>query len=146
VHAAPVVESPAREVRVGADERVVMGSVYKLPLLVALCRQFDAGVLDPTAPVRIHPASCTPGPTGIAAFLDPVTLSWRDLAASMIVVSNNAAADMILGQIGLATVHETLAAATPDGTTVVRRTPTDPPTCLDTRLDSRQASRRDGVA
>ncbi len=119
VHAVPLAGPPAREVRIGADERVVMASVYKLPLLVALCRQFDARVLDPRASVRIHPASCTPGPTGIATFLDPVTLSWRDLATSMIVVSDNAAADVILGQVGLAAVRETLAAAGLDGTTVV---------------------------
>jgi beta-lactamase class A len=109
VHATPVGGPPGREVAVGADESVVMASVYKLPLLVALCREFAAGRLDPTATVRVHPASGSPGPTGLAAFVDPVTLSWRDLAASMIAVSDNAAADVILGAVGLDAVLATLA-------------------------------------
>jgi len=107
LHAVPLVPAPTREISVGADELVVMASVYKLPLLVALCRRFDAG-LDPTATVRINPASCTPGPTGISTFLDPVTMSWRDLAASMIMVSDSAAADVILGTVGLDFLQETL--------------------------------------
>jgi beta-lactamase class A len=108
LHAVPLVASPAREVDVGADERVVMASVYKLPLLVALCRQFDSGLVDPLARVQINPASCTPGPTGISSFLDPVTMSWRDLAASMITVSDSAAADVILGVVGLPYLQEAL--------------------------------------
>ena len=109
VHAAPVGGAPGREVAVGADELVVMASVYKLPLLVALCGRFADGTLDPRATVRVHPASSSPEPTGVAAFLDPVTLSWRDLAASMITVSVNAAADVILGEVGLDAVREVLA-------------------------------------
>ena len=118
VHATPI-SGPRREVAVGADESVVMASVYKLPLLVALCRRFAGGTLDPRAPVRVHPPSSSPGPTGVAAFLDPVTLSWRDLAASMITVSDNAAADVILGEVGLDAVRATIAECGLIGTTVV---------------------------
>ncbi|SFS63128.1 serine hydrolase [Saccharopolyspora flava] len=93
----------------GADDLVVTASVYKLPLLVALARAFDAGTLDPRETIRLDPTACTPGPTGVAIFQDPVRLSWRDLAASMVSVSDNAAADVILGAIGLDAVTETLA-------------------------------------
>ncbi|MEU6263353.1 serine hydrolase [Saccharopolyspora shandongensis] len=109
VHAKPLNSASEREIDVGGDELVVTASVYKLPLLVALCRAFDAGELDPRARVRIDPASCTPGPTGMSAFQDPVTVSWRDLAASMIGVSDNAAADLILGEVGLDALADTLA-------------------------------------
>jgi beta-lactamase class A len=119
LHAVPVVEAPNREVTVGADDQVVMASVYKLPLLVALCQRFTEGRLDPMATVRVHPGAGSPGPTGVATFLDPVTLSWRDLAASMIAVSDNAAADVILGEVGLDAVHETLADCGLTGTKVV---------------------------
>ncbi len=34
-------------------------------------------------------------------FSDPVTLSWLDLARMMVVLSDNAAADVILGALGL---------------------------------------------
>lgn len=108
VHAVPIADAPSREVDVGADDLVVMASVYKLPLLVALCREFESGALDPRATVRVHPGSTSPGPTGVAAFLDPVSLSWRDLAASMIAVSDNAAADVVLGRVGLDAVRSTL--------------------------------------
>lgn len=117
VHATPV--AGGREVDVGAAESVVMASVYKLPLLVALCRRFADGTLDPTAPVRVHPPSSSPGPTGFATFLDPVTVSWRDLAASMIAVSDNAAADVILGAVGLDAVRDTIAECGLTGTRVV---------------------------
>ncbi|GAA2343271.1 serine hydrolase [Saccharopolyspora halophila] len=119
VHAIRLGGGRAREVDVGADELVVTASVYKLALLVALCRSFDAGALDPRERVLLDPASCTPGPTGVSTFLDPVRLSWRDLAASMISVSDNAAADVILGAIGLDAVAEALAAAELTRTRVV---------------------------
>ncbi|GAA2776178.1 serine hydrolase [Saccharopolyspora taberi] len=109
VHAKQLAGPSAREVCVGADDAVVTASVYKFPLLVALCRAFDAGRIDPRAAVRINPPSCTPGPTGLAVFLDPVTLSWRDLAASMMAVSDNSAADVILGEVGLDALADTLA-------------------------------------
>ncbi|MFC4375069.1 serine hydrolase [Nocardia halotolerans] len=94
------------EVSVRGAERVVIASVYKLLLLVAFCRQVDDGRLDPTARITIDPTDCTPGPTGIAALHDPVTLSRRDLATSMMTVSDNAAADVLLGEIGLAAVTD----------------------------------------
>nr|WP_246461019.1 serine hydrolase [Nocardia transvalensis] len=96
------------EISVGGGERVVVASVYKLPLLLAFCRQVDAGRIDPTARLTVHPADCTPGPTGLAVMRDPVTLSLRDLATSMMTVSDNAAADVLLGETGLGAVEELL--------------------------------------
>jgi beta-lactamase class A len=96
------------EVSIGGTERVVTASVYKLPLLLAYCRAVDAGRLDPLARLTLTPSECTPGPTGISALHDPVTMSRRDLATSMMTVSDNAAADLLLGEIGLAAIHELL--------------------------------------
>jgi beta-lactamase class A len=108
LHAVPL-GGPPREVGVDADEPVVMASVYKLPLLVAFCRRVDAGELDPREQVTVDPAERTAGPTGLSVLRDPVTMSWRDLACSMIAVSDNAAADVLLRRVGLAQVNETLA-------------------------------------
>lgn len=83
------------------DDPVVAASVWKLVLLVATARAFDEGVLTATDSVRLVPAQCSPGPTGIASYADPVTMSWRDIARSMITVSDNAAADALLGALGL---------------------------------------------
>lgn len=109
LHAVPVAGDATREVSVDADEVVVMASVYKLPLLVALGRAIDDDVLDPTAPVRLVPGQRTPGATGVAAMSDAVEMTWRDLARSMITVSDNAAGDAILEAIGLQRVNDTLA-------------------------------------
>ncbi|MFI9536621.1 serine hydrolase [Nocardia fusca] len=96
------------QVSIEGTERVVTASVYKLPLLLAYCRAVDAGRLDPLARLTLTPSECTPGPTGISALHDPVTMSRRDLATSMMTVSDNAAADLLLGEIGLAAIHELL--------------------------------------
>jgi beta-lactamase class A len=108
LHAVRIDPASAQEVAVDPDDRVVMASVYKLPLLVAFCRAVDEGALDPVAPVRLLPEARTGGPTGIAAMSDPVTMSLRDVARSMIAVSDNAAADALLEAVGLARVHDTL--------------------------------------
>ncbi|MCX0274767.1 class A beta-lactamase-related serine hydrolase [Nocardia zapadnayensis] len=102
-------DGSAAEISIGGTDRVVTASVYKLPLLLAYCRAVDAGRLDPLARLTLTPSECTPGPTGISALHDPVTMSRRDLATSMMTVSDNAAADLLLGEIGLAAIHELLA-------------------------------------
>lgn len=107
------------EICIGGTERVVTASVYKLPLLLAYCRAVDAGRLDPLARLTLTPSECTPGPTGISALHDPVTMSRRDLATSMMTVSDNAAADLLLGEVGLAAVHELLESLGLDRTRLV---------------------------
>ncbi|PKV80234.1 beta-lactamase class A [Nocardia fluminea] len=99
-------DGSAGEVSVGGNDRVVIASVYKLLLLAAFLRQVDHGLIDPAGRLTIDPSDCTPGPTGLAALHDPVTLSRRDLAMSMMTVSDNAAADVLLGEVGLAAVGE----------------------------------------
>ena len=101
LHARPVTTDgrPPGEVAVGADVPVVMASVYKILVLVAYCRAVDDGAIDPREPVVVPP-SRTPGGTGISALADPVTMSWRDLATSMVTVSDNAAADVVHTRVG----------------------------------------------
>ncbi|WP_043738255.1 serine hydrolase [Nocardia asiatica] len=101
-------DGSATEISVGGAERVVLASVYKLPLFVAFCRLVDAGRLDPATRLTVTPSDCTPGPTGIAVMRDPVTMSLRDLATSMMTVSDNAAADVLLGATGLGAVEDLL--------------------------------------
>lgn len=108
VHAR-VVGRDGPEVAVRADDPVTMASVFKLPVLVALVRAFDAGDLDPRATVTVDPSSRTDGPTGLSVLADPVTMSLRDLATSMTTVSDNAAADVLLDVLGLPRVHAALA-------------------------------------
>ncbi|WP_413768529.1 serine hydrolase [Rhodococcus pyridinivorans] len=109
LHARRCSDPRAATLSVRGDERVVLASVYKLPLFLAFCAEVDAGRLDASGQLRIVPSDCTPGPTGIASFRDPVTMSRRDVAASMMTVSDNAAADVLLGEIGTTAVEELLA-------------------------------------
>lgn len=110
LHATPLTERTSREVAVEADLPVVMASVYKLPLLVSFCQLVDEGGIDPREPVAIPAEGRTLGPTGLSIFRDPVTMSWRDLVCSMITVSDNAAADVILSRVGLPRLEQTLRA------------------------------------
>ncbi|OKI04835.1 serine hydrolase [Streptomyces sp. CB02923] len=89
------------EVGAGADHPVVTASVHKLCLLVALHRHAANGHLDLAEQSECPPGNRTPGPTGIAAMLDPVRMSLRDMAYLMMAVSDHAAADLLLERVGL---------------------------------------------
>jgi beta-lactamase class A len=108
LHARPITADQADGVDVGAGRRVAIASVYKLPLAVALIRMIDRGELDGAELTSVTTRDRTPGLTGISAMLDPVTMSWRDLASLMMTVSDNAAADAILERVGVAQVAEAL--------------------------------------
>lgn len=97
------------EVDAGADQPVVTASVHKLCLLVALHEQAEAGRLDLAERVECPADDRTSGPTGLAAMLDPVLISLRDLAYLMMAVSDNGAADLLLRRVGLDAVNATTA-------------------------------------
>ncbi|GHB24104.1 serine hydrolase [Streptomyces viridiviolaceus] len=95
------------QVDAGADQPVCTASVHKLCLLVALHEHAAEGRLDLTEQIECPPAGRTPGPTGLAAMLDPVRLSLRDAAFLMMSVSDNTAADLLLRRVGLDAVNRT---------------------------------------
>ncbi|TWD81399.1 beta-lactamase class A [Kribbella amoyensis] len=110
------------EVAVDADALVPMASVYKLPLLVAFCELVDRGALDPREQVTLEPSDRTAGPTGLSVLLDPVSMSRRDLALSMMTVSDNAAADALLDVVGLDRLADFLSRHGLTGTRIRRGT------------------------
>ncbi|WP_101783880.1 serine hydrolase [Nonomuraea indica] len=97
-----------KELGHGSDEPMPTASVFKVPLMVAFCRQADAGLLDPGERVTVRAAERVFGPTGVSAMLDDVTMSLRDLAYLMIAVSDNTAADVLLHRVGLDAVNAML--------------------------------------
>ncbi|MFC4011499.1 serine hydrolase [Nonomuraea purpurea] len=97
-----------RELGHGADEPLPTASMFKVPLLMAFCRQADAGLLDPAERVTVTEADRVSGPTGISAMLDDVTISLRDMAYLMIAVSDNSSADKLLARVGLDAVNAML--------------------------------------
>ncbi|MFI9009570.1 serine hydrolase [Actinosynnema sp. NPDC053489] len=96
-------DHPEHEVAVGADEPVVLASVFKVPLLVAL--HHDGRDLTERVTLDRDRSS---GPTGIGGMLDPVTASLRDLAHLAITVSDNAAADALVDLVGFDRLNGTL--------------------------------------
>lgn len=125
LHARPVRPTGLdTEVAVDADDVVPLASVYKLPLLVAFIRAVDTGFLDPSQRTTLRPTGRIGGSAGITIMRDPVTISWRDLASSMISISDNAAADALYHKVGdmrIAAAMESLGLTN----TVVRGTATD---------------------
>lgn len=97
-----------REVELGADEPSVLASVFKLPVLVAAVRAADDDRIDLSSQVMVPREGRAPGSTGLSVMSDPVTLSLRDLLRWMIVVSDNAATDVVVAQLGWSEVHRTL--------------------------------------
>ncbi|WP_344312737.1 serine hydrolase [Fodinicola feengrottensis] len=116
------------EVAVGADDLVVSASVAKTPVALEVFRQISGGKLDPTERVRLSPTSNTAGPTGFSNFADDVEVSVRDLARMMMVISDNAATDVLIDKVGLDSIHATL--------TSLGLTRTIIPTTLRDMLDS----------
>lgn len=98
-----------REIGYGADEPVVLASVFKLPVLLELFRQGELGRLDLSAPVLVPVEHRAPGPFGIPIMRDPLQMSLRDLAWLMMGISDNAATDVILDAVGVDAVNQTLA-------------------------------------
>ncbi len=96
-----------RDVAVDADEPVVMASVFKLAVLAELFRGADAGEVDVRARVTLTGDGL--GLTGIAQLRDPVEMSLRDLAQSMITISDCTAADAVFDRLGEAAINANLA-------------------------------------
>lgn len=107
------------EVGIGSDNPVVTASVFKVPVLTEYVRQVSAGRLDPTSRVRIAAGTATIGPTGLSVFSDDADWSLRDVATSMITVSDNAATDIVTGMVGHDNVNATMAQLGLPGTVLI---------------------------
>jgi beta-lactamase class A len=88
-----------RDVGSGADEQVVIASVFKVLLVLEFARQAAAGQLDPAERVLVR-AEDRLGGWGTAGCADDVELSLRDLAHFAMSVSDNTAADLLLRRVG----------------------------------------------
>lgn len=83
-----------------ADERFATASVIKVPILMALAADVDAGRLawDQVVPVDRHDRA---GGSGVIQYLSPLPYTLRDLATLMIIVSDNRATNLIIDLVGL---------------------------------------------
>ncbi|NNH68606.1 serine hydrolase [Nocardia uniformis] len=88
-----------RKVAIGADERVVIASSFRILLMLECGRQVMAGQIDPTERVLVRAADRLGG-WGTAGCADDVEMSLRDLSYFAMSVSDNSAADLLLHRIG----------------------------------------------
>ncbi|MEU7476640.1 serine hydrolase [Lentzea sp. NPDC042327] len=107
VHAREVGVTGGPEVCVGADDQVVLASVFKIPVAVAYAAEVAAGRLDETERTRVT-SRYRIGGIGTAGCADDVEMSWRDLALFMMTMSDNAATDVLFHRIGQAAVDGVL--------------------------------------
>jgi beta-lactamase class A len=105
------IESGA-EIAVNGDEPYPMASTFKLPVLVELHAKAKAGRLDWDEKVDIGPLDQHLGSGELTPLYDVpgVTLSLRNVANLMMLISDNSAADICLGKAGARDVNARMAA------------------------------------
>src|SRR3990172_2601388 len=86
------------------------GSAIKLPVLVELMRQVEAGEQNLEEVVTLAASDIVPG-SGVLQQLTPgkVSLSLRGVATLMVTVSDNTATNMIIDRVGMAKVNVEMA-------------------------------------
>ncbi len=94
------------EVALDADALVVSASVFKVAVALELFARAARGELDPAERVRVDPRDFLRAPAGLSLFWDEVEVSLRDLAVSMITVSDALATDVLLKRVGIERVNE----------------------------------------
>jgi beta-lactamase class A len=109
------------EIRVNADAQTGTASTIKVPILIELYRQVEAGESSLADRLRSTKETYAPG-SGILRDLSlGVDLSVRDVAVLMIVVSDNTATNMLIDLLGMERINQTMADFGFPGTRLVNR-------------------------
>ena len=95
------------EISIDADELYPMASCFKIPVMVEVMRQIDAGVVRIGDRLTLTEADKSPGGTLIHCH-EGLRPSVRDLLYLMITLSDNTATDMLWRHVGLESVNETM--------------------------------------
>jgi beta-lactamase class A len=90
-----------------ADDLFPLASCFKIPVMVEVMRQVDAGVLRLEDRLTLTEADKSPGGTLIHCH-EGLRPSIRDLLYLMITLSDNTATDMLWRLVGLGAVSETM--------------------------------------
>lgn len=99
--------SSGAAVYVAADERYPMASCFKIPVMVEVMRQVDAGALRLDDRLTLSEADKSPGSLLIHLH-EGLRPTVRDLLYLMITLSDNTATDMLWRHVGLGTVNATM--------------------------------------
>jgi beta-lactamase class A len=96
------------EIAVNADAQTATASTIKVPILIEVVRQSQAGLISLDDRIAASPVTRAPG-SGILRDLSyEVELSVYDIAVLMIVVSDNSATNMLIDLVGLDRVNQTM--------------------------------------
>jgi beta-lactamase class A len=108
-------------IRLRADEVFPAASLAKIPLAIELMRRIDLGqfTLGERFETTAEPHA---GGGGVLDLLDPATLlTVGELCTLMLVVSDNTAANILLGLLGLGEINETMSRLKLEQTRLARR-------------------------
>jgi beta-lactamase class A len=96
------------EIRVSADDTTATASTIKVPILIEIFRQIEAGNISLDDRLTVTDGAMTKG-SGILRDLSlGVELSVRDVAVLMIVVSDNTATNMLIDLAGKERINQTM--------------------------------------
>ena len=91
------------------DRRFVAASTVKIPIMITLFRQIDAGQYTLDTPHTLHADDKTTG-SGVILHLHPgITFTLADLAYLMMSISDNTATNILIDRTGMAEVNATIA-------------------------------------
>ncbi len=97
-----------REIGIRADETFFTASTLKVPLLVELYRQVDAGRIDLSRRVEFTKDLLVPG-SGVLRYLgEGLRPTLQDLAMLMTIVSDNVATDVLYELVGRERLNESM--------------------------------------
>lgn len=116
----------------GASRRFIAASTVKIPLLIELFRQVDAGDLSLAETYRLREADKVGGSGVLSGLGDGLSLTLADLAYLMMSVSDNTATNVLIDRVGLAQVQATMRALGMHGSTllhIMRGRHVDDPAC-----------------
>ena len=110
-----------KTVSLDADKPVQTASTIKLALLWTALREIALGKARWDEPLTLHPGEAVGG-SGILHFFDtPVTLTLKDVATMMVIVSDNTATNLMIDRFPAAQVDATMAALGYDQTWLYKK-------------------------
>lgn len=116
-----------RDVGLGADDRVRTASTIKLPILCALESLVQKGAVRWDERLTLRQADKVTGSGILADLSEGTSLTVRDVATLMIIVSDNTATNLILDRISADAVNEFLDTLGLTGTRSLRKVRGDGP-------------------
>ena len=91
-----------------ADTVFFTASTLKVPLLVELYRQVDAGIIDVNQRIDLTDALRVPGSGVLKELSSGLQPTVHDLAMHMIIISDNTATDMLYNRVGGDNINNTM--------------------------------------